>query len=233
LPEDAPGWNDEQVTAGQPILHLPAFPLARGLVVAAYAALLALGCKGSVEADAKASSSGEADVDFDSDKKRDEAWESEAFASGNSKAPTASGTEAAANPAAPATLLGARHDLTLTGSRTPACQCIAVIAGEPSRSGLAWSGPTPQIDPKTQLVVALGSDQISCPVQVPPASYMGYEVREANVVVQLEAAVAGRPLTQGAIVPRPMTGGKLLIEAPADLPYGKAITGKGPCTVPY
>lgn len=206
--------------------------LARGLSLAACAALLVLGCKGSVKADAKASSSGEADVDFDSNKKRDDAWESEAFSSGTSKPPTTSATTADP-PSAPATLLGARHDLTLSGTRTATCQCLAVLAGGPDRSGLAWSGTPPSIDTKTQLVVALSSDQVSCQAQVPQASYMGYEVRDNNVVVQIEAAVAGRPLTQGAIVPRPMTGGKLLIEAAANLPYGKAPGGQGPCAVPF
>lgn len=193
---------------------------------------LMTGCKGSVKAEAKASGSGESEVDFDAGEKRDEAWESEALPSSNSKAPkTAAPT--GQQPATSAAMLGARHDLTATGNPAPACQCLVVLAGEPSRSGLAWSGTPPQIDPRTQLVVALTSDQVSCPTEVPRASYMGYEVRDANVVIQVEGAVAGRPLTQGAIVPRPMTGGKLLIESTSGLPYGKPINGSGSCAVSY
>lgn len=191
-----------------------------------------MGCKGSVKAEAKASSSGQSEVDFDAGKKRDEAWESEALPASNAAASKPS-APAGQRPAGPVAMLGARHDLTATGNPAPACQCLVVLAGEPTRPGLAWSGTPPEIDAKTQLAVALTSDQVSCPTEVPRASYMGYEVRDANVVIQVEGAVAGRPLTQGAIVPRPMTGGKLVIESTSGLPYGKPISGSGSCTVSY
>jgi hypothetical protein len=190
-------------------------------------------CKGSVKAEAKASSSGSNDVDFDASKKRDEAWESEALPASNSVAPATTATAASTEPPANAALFGARHDLNPTGNPNPACQCLVVVAGDPKRAGLAWSGPAPEIDAKTQLVVALTSDQVGCSVKAPRASYMGYEVRDADVVIQVEAAAAGRPLTQGAIVPRPMSRGKLLIESAANLPYGKAPSGQGPCSVPF
>lgn len=191
-----------------------------------------LGCKGSVKAEAKASSSGESEVDFDASSKRDEAWESEALPSSSSSSARSSDGAPSGQAGAPAAMLGARHDLTARGT-TPTCQCLVVLAGEPSRAGLSWSGSPPVIDAKTQLVVALTSDGVSCPVDVPRASYMGYEVRDADVVIRVEGAVAGRPLTQGAIVPRPTSGGKLIIESAAALPYGKPVSGSGSCTVTY
>jgi hypothetical protein len=204
------------------------------LAALSIALLLALpGCKGSVKAEAKASSSGSSDVDFDASKKRDEAWESEALPASNSKTPASTAKQESPSSPANATLLGARHDLNPSGNPAPACQCLVVVAGEPTRAGLAWSGPAPQIDPKTQLVVALTSDQVACSVAAPQASYMGYEQRDDSVVILVEGAVAGRPLTRGAIVPRPMGGGKLLIESATNLPYGKAPSGQGPCAVPF
>jgi hypothetical protein len=241
LPEAGLGWNHEQVTPGLPILvSLPSrfrasavLRLAPALLTLGLAGTASLGCKGSVEADAKASSSGDAEANFDTDKKRDEAWESEALPSSDSSAPAPKTSSTSSAPPASAALLGARHDLTPAGTPAPACQCLVVVAGVPTRTGLAWSGPPPQIDSKTQLVVALSSDQVKCSVEVPKASYMGYEARGSDVVIQVEGAVAGRPLTQGAIVPRPMTGGKLLIESSANLPYGKLPSGQGPCSVPF
>jgi len=193
---------------------------------------LTLACKGSVKAEAKTSGSAESEVDFDAGEKRDEAWESEALPSSDSPRPRPAEPQSAPPPVN-AALLGARHDLTPTGNPAPACECLVVVAGLPSRAGLSWSGAAPEIDPKTQLVVALTSDQVTCTAEAPRASYMGYEVREADVVIQVEGAVAGRPLTQGAIVPRPMTGGKLLIESSAQLPYGKAVGKSAPCSVSY
>jgi len=203
------------------------------LSIACFALPLALGCKGSVKADAKASTNGDSEMDFDAEGKRDEAWESEALPASNSKARTSETQAPGQTPTTAAAMLGARHDLAPAGGQQPACQCLTVVAGAPNRSGLTWSAAPPQIDVRTQLVVALSSDQVTCPVEVPKASYMGYEVREADVVIQVEGAVAGRPLTQGAIVPRPMTGGKLLIESAPNLPYGKPTSGQGTCSVAY
>jgi hypothetical protein len=52
------------------------------------------------------------------------------------------------------------------------------------------------------------------------------------VVVYVENGVAGRPLAQGAIIPKPVGTGQVYI-APVSrkLPFGKSADGKGNCRV--
>ena len=105
--------------------------------------------------------------------------------------------------------------------------------GQPDSPGLTWTATAPKTDKNSQLVVALGSEGISCGVEAPTASYQGYEKRDGNVIIKVEPASSGRPVTHGAIIPRPQAGGKLLVEAVGKLPYGKSADGKSSCDVPY
>jgi hypothetical protein len=131
-------------------------------------------------------------------------------------------------------LLGARHDLKLEpGKGTLSCQCLSVALGGTGEGGMTWSGSPPVLDEATQLGLALSSEGQACqgePKQSLGASYWGYRISGNDVVVLVEAARAGRPLTSGAIIPKPVGQGQVFI-APASkkLPYGRALDGGGSC----
>jgi hypothetical protein len=132
-------------------------------------------------------------------------------------------------PGEPHALLGARHDVSYVGAKTPSCQCLAVAlsdhADDPS---FQWELATPLLEPSTQYVLAFTSSGVSC--DAPPAgtlgaSYQGYAVEGNDVVVSVEALGEGRPMTSGAIIPRPLGNGSVFIE-PAGAIYGKPLEGK-------
>ncbi len=126
-------------------------------------------------------------------------------------------------------LLGQRRDLSLTGSPPPRCKCLAVVVGAPGNSAFRWSGARPRIDPSTQLVVTMTSEGVACPEagSASGASYSGYEVEGNDVVVIVENAVPGRPVAQGAIIPKP-TGGRVYVRpARPDVVYGRPLRGEG------
>jgi hypothetical protein len=126
-------------------------------------------------------------------------------------------------------LLGARHDLNYTGEKKPNCQCLAVSLSERvDDSSFQWELGAPQLEPTKQWVIAFTSNGVSC--DAPPsgtlgASYQGYGVDGNDVVVYVEALGEGRPMTSGAIIPRPSGNGSVFIE-PAGAIYGKPIEGK-------
>jgi hypothetical protein len=127
-------------------------------------------------------------------------------------------------------LLGARHDLSYTGSKTPTCQCLAVaLSSSVDDSSFQWELGAPHLDPSTQWVIAFTSNGVSC--DAPPtgtlgASYQGYGVDGNDVIVYVEALGEGRPMTSGAIIPRAIGNGSVFIE-PAGAIYGKPLEGKG------
>ncbi len=128
-------------------------------------------------------------------------------------------------PAVEPALFGARHDLRLATSVEAVCECLAVAVGVPNSRAFAWQSVTPTIDPATQLVIALSSEGVVCddePEGSLGASYWGYRTSNEDVIVVIEAARFGRPITTGAIVPRPPPGKRLLV-VPVDdgVPYGK------------
>ena len=129
-------------------------------------------------------------------------------------------------------MLGARHDLALAGEIPDAnCMCLAAAVGYPTNSAFFWQAVVPTIDASSQLVVALSSDGVSCTQQQGDslgASYWGYRRQGDDIVVIVENARAGRPLTTGAIIPRPMGAGSVYI-APLDktVPYGRSLDGSG------
>jgi hypothetical protein len=133
-------------------------------------------------------------------------------------------------------LLGARHDLQLRpGKSTASCECLAVALGGSRNGGMLWSAVPPNLDESTQLSIALSSEGQSCkdePKKSLGASYWGYRLSGNDVVVLVEAARGGRPLTNGAIIPKPVGNGQVLV-APASkkLPYGRPLDGKGLCKI--
>ncbi|HSC86631.1 MAG TPA: hypothetical protein VLC09_05145 [Polyangiaceae bacterium] len=148
-----------------------------------------------------------------------------ASASGTAK-PAAAPT-AASEPA----LLGARHDLYLgKGAPTP-CKCLAVVAGSANAAGLLWSGARPTLDASSQLAIAIGSDEVPCDQEASSASYQGYVRDGEHVVVRVEAAKPGRPVTHGAIIPKPGQGGQIFIEGSKGSPYGRGPANEARCPI--
>jgi hypothetical protein len=150
----------------------------------------------------------------------------------------ASSSAASSAAASNRVLLGARHDLSLeAGKGSASCQCLSVALGNAQTPGMAWSADPPTIDAGTQLSIALSSEGQACkdePRKSLGASYWGYRISGDNVVVLVEAARDGRPLTNGAIIPKPVGQGQVFV-APASkkTPYGRALAndGKGLCKI--
>lgn len=197
--------------------------LLRGMLFSGLAAAT-VACGGSAKARAKASADASADAEVDFDAEGSGAWDM----SGSSDA--VSKPEGESHGAGPA-LLGARHDLLLAEDAPTPCKCLAVLLGGPETPKMVWTGRQPVIDSRTQLVIALGSDGVECAEDGPGASYRGYEQKEGNVVVYVEGVVDGRPVTHGAIIPRPASGGKVIIEPGASVPYGRGNDGAATCSL--
>jgi hypothetical protein len=112
---------------------------------------------------------------------------------------------------------------------------LAVALGGARSSGMVWGAVPPELDDGTQLTIALSSDGQACkgePKKSLGASYWGYRLRGNDVVVLVEAARGGRPLTAGAVIPKPVGAGQVYV-APASktLPYGRPLEGKGWCKI--
>ncbi|MBN1607089.1 MAG: hypothetical protein JW940_10685 [Polyangiaceae bacterium] len=174
--------------------------------------VVANGCKASVKAEAKTSLDvEETPADFD---------EPSAATPGNG--PTRAGRLDTEPPA----LLGARHDLRVVpGKQSTLCRCLAVALGAPNDSAFLWEADIPTIDPTTELVIAFSSADTGCteePKESLGASYWGYQTSGEDVVVVVESARSGRPVTTGAIIPRPGPGGHVYLR-PVDssVPYAK------------
>jgi hypothetical protein len=174
-----------------------------------------LGCKASASASLKTSG----DIDSTSD---------EAPASESLTQPTSSSAPEIA-------LLGARHDVRYTGSATPACRCLAAALGPVNQAGISWRSHVPEVDPGTQLVIALSSEGVGCPDPKDGlgASYWGYRIAGEDVIVVVESARDGRPVTSGAIIPKPTGNGRVLVEPlNARVPYGQSLaSGEKRCVL--
>jgi hypothetical protein len=208
-------------------------------VVVAAASLLGLlaGCQASVNANAEANVSGEgASAEADGSAELSENGELTRSGTTGTSALVAPGTASTTELSSSRVLLGARHDLKLrSGSATASCQCLQVALGGSHNPGMAWSAAPPELDDRTQLSIALTSDGVECkgePKGSLGASYWGYRISGNDVVVLVESARGGRPLTTGAIIPRPVGPGHVFV-APASkkLPYGKPLSGSGLCQV--
>ncbi len=179
------------------------------------AGLVMVGCRASVKADINASANAKSSEEFNeplSDEK------------GDSESDFGSAEQA---------LLGARHDLTLAPEKkTPTCRCLAAAVGGPGDPAFKWQGGSPKMDPATQLVVAVSSEGMTCEGEKPDslgASYWGYRLSGDDVVVIIENARFGRPITQGAIIPRPIGAGQVYVKpAGKDVPYGGSLSASDP-----
>lgn len=199
------------------------------------AAFLFGACGGSVKANtsADASTKGGASTETNFDAEGDATWQmtedtqSASQTSATAESSTPRGTSPKTSPA----LLGARHDLLLSSGATETCKCLATVLGTSSTPGFVWTGERPTLDASRQLVVALASDGIACPESTAGASYMGYAVKGGDVIVHVEAAVEGRPITYGAIIPRPAQGGQVYIEPVGKIPHGKGLDGQPRCAL--
>ncbi len=179
-------------------------------------------CKASVEAEAHTSA--EATSTGDTEGPDDPGGEAEAQMP--PETPTESNPEVA--------LAGARPDLSLTNPRAAtACRCLAVAVGQPNDPLFAWQSGAPTTDPATQAVVALSSEGAGCGAD-PGASYWGYRRDGNDVVVLVENARTGRPVVQGAIIPRPQGNGRILVRPlTAKVPYGGSSDGSGACVLRF
>jgi hypothetical protein len=133
-------------------------------------------------------------------------------------------------------MLGARSGLSLTSTKTATCQCLAVAVGQPEDNRFRWEGAKPTTDTTSQLVVGMSSSGLDCPRAAKDAlgaSYHGYEVQGSNVVVEVETARLGRPIVEGAVLPKPASGGKVVVRAvESTSPYGRSLDGSSPeCVV--
>ena len=188
----------------------------RTAVAAALGAWACCACHASVQADAQLNTGKSDEQVRDFDRPLEPAAAAKAEAADAAKAPEYA-------------LLGARHDLNYAGSKTPTCQCLAVTLSDHAEdAAFQWELGAPHLEPSTQLVIAFTSNGVSCdspPAGTLGASYQGYSVDGNDVVISVEALGEGRPLTSGAIIPRPLGTGSVLIE-PAGAVYGKPLDGK-------
>jgi hypothetical protein len=197
------------------------------LLFGALALLGHVGCRASVQGDASAQvTAEETDAELDAELRRERASEGEA--------PGDAGVQALVlEQSTEGPLLGARHDLVLSTDRaTLSCSCLKLALGGPGDGAFRWKGTPPSINSETQLVVGLSSEGMTCkqPKGSLGASYWGYRQSGNDVVVFVESAVKGRPLTTGAIIPKPFGDGQVYA-APAfrGEPYGRGPNGEPRC----
>jgi hypothetical protein len=189
------------------------------------ASLLALSCHASVQGDATAEvSADQTDAELDAEIQKERAAARETTDGGTPEVGASSGEMP---------LLGARHDLSLAADRASlTCSCLKLGLGQPSDAAFRWKGTPPAIDAERQLIVGLTSDGMTCaqPKGSLGASYWGYRQSGNDVVVFVESAVKGRPLTAGAIIPKPFGDGQVFA-APAFKrePYGRGPKGEPRC----
>jgi hypothetical protein len=207
-----------------------------GVKIAFFLLVLALVSSCRAQLGAEGSASARASGDFEArgsasartDDSSDSAWtdtSSEGSPSSEGVVPVGSGEPA---------LLGARHDLRLSVDRaTNQCQCLSVALGEANLPAFRWKAGPPLLDPETQLVIALSSEGQTCegePKDSLGASYWGYRLNGNDVIILVESSGRGRPLTAGAIIPKPFGDGQVYV-APAakKTPYGRAKDGGPLC----
>lgn len=189
--------------------------------------LVALGCRASVQGDATAQvAADENDPELEAEVRKERA-------SGGSEPGDAGVSALALEASNDAPLLGARRDLSLAVERASiACSCLKLGLGQPTDDVFRWKNTPPAIDAGTQLVVGLSSEGMSCkqPKGSAGASYWGYRESGKDIIVLVESAVKGRPVTSGAIIPKPFGDGQVFA-APAfrHEPYGRGANGEGRC----
>ena len=192
-----------------------------------------VGCKASLSADAKASAStsGDAEASAEASGSVDGKAETEKpdFDKPLEEPQRESREEDEALPASEPALIGARQDLAFNGPARATCECLAVHVGQASDPAFVWELSVPSTDRDSQLVIGLSSRNVACSRTGPQglgASYQGFRVSGQDVIVLVEEARDGRPLTSGAIIPRPGAGGQVFVSpASKDVPYGRSSNG--------
>jgi hypothetical protein len=184
--------------------------------------IAAAGCQATASAKVDAKSSGQVDADA----------EMQSHLAGKKMAAVspADPADPSDNAAAREAPLGARAGVRLSKTTAQVCQCLRVFVGAPNDDHLTWEGPASRTNTATQLVVGLSSEALDCPKAAGDslgASYQGYTVNGSDVIVQVETARLGRPIVQVAVVPRPPTGGRIIVRAgDSKTPYGRSADGK-------
>jgi hypothetical protein len=195
------------------------------------------GCGGSVNAKGGAQAStqngAESEANFDAHAEADGGWDTTQHSMNEEQT---NATARSTTPQAPGemkegTLLGARHDLSLAATGEAHCECLAVSIGPETSASFVWSGIRPTLDRSKQLAIAINSEGVECTSSKAGASYMGYELKDGDVIVKVEAAVAGRPVTRGAIIPRPAVGKQVYVEPVGGVPFGKGLSGGPRCSL--
>jgi hypothetical protein len=182
--------------------------------------VLAVACQASVQADARVSGDEDEEGSGEPLKSFDRPIEA------GSSAPHAVEDDFVAGEYA---LLGARHDLSYAGPKSASCACLAVALRDQAKdNAFTWELGEPRLEPSSQWIIALSSNEVPC--DSPPsgtlgASYQGYVTEGNDVVVYVEALGEGRPMTNGAIIPRPKPTGSVFVE-PTNGVYGKPLEGK-------
>ncbi len=194
-------------------------------------ALLPLGfaaCAGSAKVEAKASADTSHGVNFEAESEN--AWDMEE--SEEEVLAKAIQEKAEQKPEADSrtpALLGARHDVFLKSAGSASCRCLSVARGAAESALFSWAAPVPKLDPETQQVIALGSEGIACEQNIAPASYAGFEQKGNDLVIYVEEAKDGQPITHGAIIPLVPKGGKLMIQPLAGTQLGLGLKGEASC----
>jgi hypothetical protein len=190
-----------------------------GLVFGSLLVVASFACKASVQAEANS------DIDLDESGKPLRSFDRPMETPVSAPEPVQEGIETAPTHA----LFGARHDLSYKGPANAACACLAVaLRDRPQDAAFQWELDEPRVEPGSQWIIALSSNDVPC--DSPPsgtlgASYQGYVTEGNDVVVYVEALGEGRPMTSGAIIPRPKPSGAVFVE-PTNAVYGKPLEGK-------
>ncbi len=126
-------------------------------------------------------------------------------------------------------LLGARHDVTLNLEGGAAkCTCLSFVTSQTNAAAFQWHGGAPRLDGESQMLIGVTSQGQSCekePEDSLGASYWGYETRGNDVIIVVENAQFGRPLTQVAIIPKPLVDGRIYVRPRSkSVPYGRPLT---------
>lgn len=134
--------------------------------------------------------------------------------------------DVSAPPPKQTSFIGVTHSLTLSpeAAKTPACACIAAKVGDPANAAFVWKGPVPTVGDDA-LVLAITSQGVACDREPRGrgASIQGVLRSGADVIVSLEEAGGGRPLAEGAVIPKPLRSGEVLIRpAFRGVPYARA-----------
>jgi hypothetical protein len=195
-----------------------------------------VGCKASVNAEAKASGRASADGEADLSGQASGSASGETDADGEPlpdydqplETPQAEDAPRGAGSAETA-LLGARHDLSYNGKPNAQCRCVAAALGNPTDEKFAWEAAIPSTNPSQQLVIALTSNGVACDTTVEGlgASYRGYRVVGNDVIVDVEVGKPGRPITAGGIIPKPLEDGAVYLASTNGAPYGASLSGDG------